>query len=316
MGAGTVIVDGLHGFVVVDKPAGWTSHDVVGRLRRLLGERRIGHAGTLDPAATGVLVVAVGRATRFLEYLEGASKTYVAEVTFGVETDSYDAEGSVTARREIGELDRDRVEATLSSFLGPQRQVPPMHSAIKIGGRRLYEAARRGEVVERPARAVEFSSLAVLDWRSPVATILVDCSKGTYVRSLAFDLGRSVGTGAHLSDLVRVRSGPFTLCQAWTLTELTALVERGDDDFRQVWPEVALHSDAALMECPVVVADEGGARLLTTGRAWQVPGAQREGLAAVVDETRARAYDAEGTLLGVVEWNANRSDWRPVKMVG
>ena len=308
--------NGRHGFLIVDKPAGWTSHDVVGRLRRLLGERRVGHAGTLDPAATGVLVVAVGRATRFLEYLEGAAKTYLAEVTFGVETDSYDADGSLTAQREIGDLDRDRIAAALSSFLGPQRQVPPMHSAVKVGGRRLYEAARRGEVVERPAREVEFQALALLDWQAPVATVWIDCSKGTYVRSLAFDLGRAVGVGAHLSDLVRVRSGPFTLCQAWTLTELTALVEESGDDFGRLWPDVAVHPDAALEECPVVVADEGGARVLTTGHSWRPSGADADESAGVVDGTRARAYDAEGELLGVVEWRGDRVGWHPRKMVG
>src|SRR5688500_16279327 len=170
---------GLHGFLIVDKPAGWTSHDVVGRLRRLLGERRIGHAGTLDPAATGVLPVAVGRATKFLEFLDDASKTYVAEITFGIETDSHDGDGIVTERRETDRVDQASVEVGLASFRGARRQVPPMHSAVKIGGRRLYEAARRGEVVERPARAVVFHTMDLLEWHAPVATILVDCSKGT-----------------------------------------------------------------------------------------------------------------------------------------
>lgn len=306
---------GLHGFLIIDKPAGWTSHDVVGRLRRLLGERRIGHAGTLDPAATGVLPVAVGRATKFLEFLDEASKTYVAEITFGIDTDSHDGDGVVTARRDVDALDQSAVEAGLTRFRGPGEQVPPMHSAVKIGGRRLYEAARRGEVVERPARPVVFHALDLVEWRSPVATILVDCSEGTYVRALAADLGVALGVGAYLSNLVRLRSGPFTLCQAWTLGDLATLIDEVGENLPDVWSEVAVHPDAALMEHPSHLVDAEVARLLTTGRRWQ-PGHAGRAVAGVVDGTRARAYDLSGALLGVVGWNAETGEWRPVKIVG
>jgi tRNA pseudouridine55 synthase len=303
-------LNGLHGYLVVDKPAGWTSHDVVGRLRRLLNERRIGHAGTLDPAATGVLPVAVGTATKTLEYLDGASKTYLAEIGFGIETDSYDADGVVTRLRDATGVRREDVEQALAKMRGPQLQVPPMHSAIKIGGRRLYEAARRGETVERPPRPVEFFALELIEWRAPVATVLVDCSKGTYVRSLAHDLGRAIGPGAHLADLVRLRSGPFTLCQAWTIGELSALVGEVGDDLGAVWPRVALHPDAALWAWPALVLDERGRRSLLTGRTvGDVPDGER------LDGFRARAYDAEGTWLGVVEWESADAAWRPVKMM-
>ena len=159
----------LHGYLVIDKPAGWTSHDVVGRVRRLTGERKVGHAGTLDPAATGVLPVAVGTATRSLEFLSESSKTYLAEITFGVSTDSYDADGVVLSVAPIGDLTRDRVETALRSLEGPQHQVPPMHSAIKIGGKRLYELARRGEEIEREPRDIVLHEILLVDWTSPVA---------------------------------------------------------------------------------------------------------------------------------------------------
>ncbi|HEU5432398.1 MAG TPA: tRNA pseudouridine(55) synthase TruB, partial [Thermomicrobiales bacterium] len=201
---------GLHGFLVIDKPAGWTSFDVVARARRLLGEKRIGHAGTLDPAATGVLPLAVGAARKTLEFLAEASKTYDAEITFGVETDTWDRDGAVVAMADAGELTRDQIAGALEPFRGSFAQTPPMHSAIKIGGRKLYQLARKGEEIERPARSVTIHALDLLGWESPVARLRVDCSKGTYIRSLAHDLGAALGMGAHLSALRRTRTGPFT----------------------------------------------------------------------------------------------------------
>jgi tRNA pseudouridine55 synthase len=289
----------LHGFLVIDKPAGWTSHDVVARARRLLGERRIGHAGTLDPAATGVLPLAVGLATRALEYLADSSKTYLAEVVFGVETDSLDGDGTVTATSDPSGLSRAEVERALASFRGPLDQVPPMHSAIKVGGRPLYERARRGEELELAPRRVTIHELALLEWEPPVARLLVDCSKGTYVRSLARDLGRALGVGGYLGDLVRVRSGPFTLCDAWTLAELSRL------DVAAWWPEVAYHPDVALLDRPALLLD-GDAR-----RVWRhggpVPATGADGI--------ARVYDEGGSWLGVARGEAGGGAWRPLKVI-
>ncbi|HEX2281203.1 MAG TPA: tRNA pseudouridine(55) synthase TruB, partial [Thermomicrobiales bacterium] len=177
----------LHGYLVIDKPAGWTSFDVVARARHLLGEKKIGHAGTLDPAATGVLPLAVGTATKTLEFLNDASKTYLAEVTFGVETDSHDIEGRVTRVTGTGEVTPDALEEVLARFRGSGEQVPPMHAAIKVGGQKLYDLARRGEEIPRSPRPVTFSCLEMLEWNPPTATLLVDCSKGTYIRALARD---------------------------------------------------------------------------------------------------------------------------------
>src|SRR3954471_5635523 len=231
----------FHGYLVVDKPAGWTSFDVVARARRILGERRIGHAGTLDPAATGVLPLAVGAATKTLEYLNDASKTYLAEVTFGVETDSHDVDGRVTRVAVAESLTAEIIEGTLVHWRGPIAQIPPMHAAIKVGGRKLYELARRGEDIPRAARAVTLHHLELMERDPPSPTLLIDCSKGTYIRALARDLGADLGTGAYLSDLVRLRSGPFHLCQALTMAELA------ESDIPWSWPNLAVHPDVPVL---------------------------------------------------------------------
>lgn len=302
----------LHGYLVIDKPAGWTSHDVVGRLRRLLHERKIGHAGTLDPAATGVLPVAVGDATKTLEFLTDASKTYLAEITFGVETDSYDGDGVVSSTADCSGISQTGLALALDGMLGGQLQIPPMHSAVKIGGQRLYEAARKGQVIERPPRPVTFHELSVVAWSAPVAQVYVDCSKGTYVRSLAFDLGRALGCGAHLSGLIRLRSGPFDLQDAWTIGELTELCELGIDTLHDSWPRVAIHPDAALSHLPAIILDADDARRWQQG--GTVPSASAASQ-AVGDFGTVRAYDSDGTWLGVGVRRPGETAWSPTKVI-
>ena len=202
----------MDAFFNVYKPRGPTSHDVVARLRRAeRGVRRIGHAGTLDPLAEGVLVVATGKATRLIEYLVDADKLYGAGVHLGVETDTYDAEGRVLAERPVEHLTREAVAGALEPFRGEIEQRPPPFSAVSVGGERLYARARRGEMVQAPLRRVSVTRLDLLDWQPPVAHLEVECSKGTYIRSLAHDLGRALGCGAHLSALVRLRAGRLPL---------------------------------------------------------------------------------------------------------
>jgi len=302
---------GLHGYLVIDKPAGWTSHDVVGRLRRLLGERKIGHAGTLDPAATGVLPVAVGDATKTLEYLTEASKTYLAEITFGVETDSYDGDGRVTRVNDASRIEHGAVCSALLAMEGPQQQLPPMHSAIKIGGKRLYEAARRGEDIDRPLRSVSFHALELVEWVPPVATVFVDCSKGTYVRTLAHDLGRHTGLGAYLSGLIRLRSGPFSLYDAWTIDELQSISESGCDLIRDQWPVIALHPDVASAALPVVVLENVEAKNWAHGKAIDADGLD----VAQVDGVAFRTYDAQGRWIGTGRVDEQSGAWRPAKVV-
>jgi tRNA pseudouridine55 synthase len=223
--AGSDAVDGL---VVVDKPAGCTSHDVVARLRRIYGLRRVGHAGTLDPDATGVLLVGLGRATRLLRFLTETGKVYRGEVAFGVATDTLDAAGTETDRRPMPELTADDVEAVLPRFVGTIAQIPPMVSAVKVEGRRLHERARQGEVVERAPRTVRIDRIDLEGFTSgdyPRARLLVECGPGTYIRSLAADLGEALAGCAHLAWLRRLRVGPFPVEEARTLEEIA-----GDPD--------------------------------------------------------------------------------------
>ncbi len=266
----------VHGVAVVDKPAGMTSHDVVGLLRRRLGERRVGHAGTLDPDATGVLVAGVGNATRLLRFVTDSRKSYEGEVVFGVETDSLDATGTVTAVHDMTGLDVDRLRAMIDAHLiGEIAQVPPMVSALKIQGKRLHELAREGIEVEREARTVtvhRFELRATDD--ALVYAIEVDCSSGTYIRSLAADLGRLLGGGAHLRNLRRTAVGSFTLAEAASPEECELL-------------PVA----AAVRSLPSVTVDDAVAARVATGTvlpSWPGPGPWQ-------------VVDAQGELLAVYE---------------
>jgi tRNA pseudouridine55 synthase len=206
---------GPDGLVVIDKPAGWTSHDVVARLRGVLGTRRVGHSGTLDPGATGVLLVGVGRVTRLLRFLTALPKAYTCDVVFGAETDTLDADGVVTATHDMHGLTADAVQSAALGLVGDILQVPPMVSAVKVDGRRLHELARAGEEVEREPRPVTVHSLALEPTDDPlVYRMTVECSSGTYVRTLAADLGALLGGGAHLRALRRTRIGSFGLDEA------------------------------------------------------------------------------------------------------
>lgn len=207
---------GIDGLVVVDKPAGMTSHDVVARLRRRFGQRRVGHAGTLDPDATGVLVIGLGRATRLLRFLSAADKSYEGEVVLGVETSTQDAAGEVVARHDMSGVTIEDVRRAAAAFVGEIDQVPPMVSALKVGGRRLHELARAGVEVPRAPRRVRVERFDVeeVPGEPGVVRVRVDCSSGTYVRTLAADLGRALGGGAHLRSLRRTAVGPFTVAEA------------------------------------------------------------------------------------------------------
>lgn len=215
---------GPDGLAVVDKPAGWTSHDVVARARKLLGTRKVGHSGTLDPDATGVLLLGVGRATRLLRYLNHLPKTYVGEFVLGTETDTLDAAGEVTATHDMSGVTADQVLAVVPRFVGDIEQIPPMVSAVKIDGKRLHQLAREGKEVERPPRPVTVHRFEVfpIDGEPLAYRFEVECSSGTYVRTLAADIGTALGGGAHLRTLRRTAIGPYTVDdQAVALDDLT-----------------------------------------------------------------------------------------------
>ncbi len=214
-----------NGILVIDKPAGWTSHDVVAKLRGILHVKRIGHAGTLDPMATGVLPVFVGRATRAVEFAAEREKEYIAGLRLGVVTDTQDCTGTTLETHPV-EVTRDQVEAILDRFRGDLQQIPPMYSAVKKNGRKLYELARRGVEVERQPRPVTIHRLELLDQVSPTDyTLRVLCSKGTYVRTLCHDMGQALGCGGTLFSLRRTRSAGFTLEDAVTLEDVAAAAD-------------------------------------------------------------------------------------------
>jgi tRNA pseudouridine55 synthase len=245
----------MNGLLVIDKPAGMTSHDVVAACRRVLGERRVGHAGTLDPPATGVLVVGVGRATRLLRFVEDTQKEYRTDAIFGVTTTTLDADGDVMAEADASALTEERVRAALPAFVGEIDQVPPMVSAIKVGGEALYRKAWRGEDVARAPRRVRVDLLEMESFTPGPrarATLHIQCSRGTYVRSLVADIGESVATGAHVATLRRVRVGPFGEDAAVPLTGVSA------DALRPM--------DEAVAGYPRRSVDEEGVRALVHGK--------------------------------------------------
>ncbi len=205
----------LVGMVLVDKEQGWTSHDVVARTRRLLGQRRVGHAGTLDPDATGLLLVGIGRFTRALRFFEGLTKVYRCEVVLGTSTDTLDASGKVTGTWDMASISLDDMREAARKMTGEIEQIPPMFSAVKVGGERLYAKARRGESIERKSRRVVVNSFEVFEpSESGIFPVSVACSTGTYVRSLAADLGTALGGGAHLRNLRRTNIGSFSVDEA------------------------------------------------------------------------------------------------------
>ena len=292
------------GVLVVDKPAGWTSHDVVARVRRLASTRKVGHAGTLDPMATGVLVIGIGRATRLLTYVTGVDKDYAATVRLGVATTTDDAEGEVVARADATDVTRDALDAAVAALTGDISQVPSAVSAIKVDGQRAYARVRAGEDVELAARPVHVARFAVLDVRpgvqdaadgAPATAVLdvdveVTCSSGTYVRALARDLGTALGVGGHLTALRRTRVGGFGLDRARTLDELAALPQDEAVD-------VLLPADAARAVLPARDLTEPEARALSYGQGVD---AVDEGSGPVA------AVSPDGTLVAVVERRGDR----------
>lgn len=284
------------GFLNIDKPAGMTSHDVVAKIRRGLGIKKVGHAGTLDPMATGVLVICVGGATRLSEYVMQSTKKYRAHIRLGITTETYDAEGEVQQIRDASQITQADVESILPRFLGDIQQVPPMYSAIKQGGRKLYEAARAGETIERQPRPVHIDKLDVVAWNLPDFTLDVVCSAGTYIRSLAYDMGEALGVGAHLSGLVRLASGVFQQSNAVSLDVLLSTPEWGE--------KYLIPPQLALADWPNIYPSVADIDNLRHGRA--IASSQS------VNGEIAFAYDADNQLVAIVQ--AQDGFWRPHKV--
>lgn len=300
----------MDGIVSINKSSGDTSFAVVAAVRRLGKERRVGHGGTLDPLATGVLPVCIGRATRVTEYLMEHPKTYRAEVEFGLTSDSGDADGTITPGGDISVLTIEAIRSALERFRGQTQQVPPMFSALKHNGRPLYELARAGITVERAARTIEVYSLDLVSWITPIATIEVTCSRGTYIRSLASDLGQALGCGAYLRNLCRLKYGPFDLGGSVSLVQLKEIVRAGG------WTRVLHPVDSVLSHLPSLSLPADVAEFVRHGRSFapSALGDVSEALTGIQGQTRCRGYTLDGSFVGVLRFNTEKDEWQPEKV--
>jgi tRNA pseudouridine55 synthase len=289
----------VSGVLVVDKPVGLTSHDVVQIIRRGTNIRRAGHTGTLDPRASGVLVVLIGPAVRLSEYVSASDKRYQATIRLGSSTDTFDAEGRITSSASVDSITEEQFEEILEQYVGEIEQVPPPYSAIKIGGRKAYEMAREGEEVNLEPRVIQVYSLELLEWDPPEAVVDVFCSSGTYVRSLANDLGNALGVGAHLVGLRRTKSGRFTLRDAVPLRRLQEAFVAGD------WYKYLIPAAEALADWPMVELDGDQVELVRHGHRVQAESGSKGW---------ARGVSEQGDLVALLEVDEESNEWQPRKV--
>ncbi len=298
--SGSNFLDKVSGVLVVDKPVGMTSHDVVQVIRRGTGIRRAGHTGTLDPRASGVLVVLVGPAVRLSEYVSASDKRYQAIIRLGTETSTYDTEGDVVSSSEVN-ITQEEFEEALSKFVGEIEQTPPDYSAVKVNGKKAYEMARNGEEVDLEPRIINVYHLELLEWDSPDAVIDVYCSSGTYIRSLAHDLGEVLGCGAHLIGLRRTKSGRFGLRDATPLRKLRESFDNGD------WYHYLIPAAEALGDWPAIEVNSEQLDAIRHGHRISAIDAQKAG-------QMARAVSEQGELVALVEYVEESQEWQPKKV--
>jgi tRNA pseudouridine55 synthase len=306
----------MDGILNINKPLGPTSFNIVATVKRLSGERRVGHAGTLDPSATGVLPVCLGQGTRIIEFLMETTKAYRAEIELGISTDTYDASGRIIQKTDPSGISQGEVETALSSFLGLIHQVPPAYSAVKIRGRPLYKLARAGINVERNSRLVTIHNIKFIDWKPPIITIEVVCGKGTYIRSLAHDLGQVLGCGAHLKSLVRLRYGFFDIRDSISLPQL-------ENAFRHnYWQHYIYPIDSVLLHFKAVVVSEDVRQDIKNGRSIVLEDGISDNKSdhlntQIVENSsgnRCRVYAIDGRFLGVIRFNSEKRQWQPEKV--
>jgi tRNA pseudouridine55 synthase len=288
----------ISGVLVVDKPVGMTSHDVVQAIRRGTNIQRAGHTGTLDPRASGVLVILIGPAVRLSEYVSASDKRYQAIIRLGATTDTYDEEGQVTSSQPV-EISETLFETTLKQFIGEIEQIPPPYSAVKVDGRKAYDLARQGEEVELAPRIINVYNLDLLEWAPPEAVIDVYCSSGTYVRSLANDLGKELGCGAHLVGLRRTKSGRFTLRDAVPLRKLRDAFEAGN------WYQYLIPAAEALSDWPSIELNADELEIIKHGN--KIP--SQPGSKGWI-----RGVSQQGELVALLEHNDETQEWQPKKV--
>ena len=299
-GEASNITNNVSGVLVIDKPVGITSHDVVQAVRSGTKIRRAGHTGTLDPRASGVLVVLVGPAVRLSEYVSASDKRYQAVIQLGITTDTYDTEGQVTSRSPV-DITYEEFDATLQTFVGQFEQVPPIYSAIKVHGRKAYEMAREGEEVDLEPRLITVHELELLDWDPPEAVIDVQCSSGTYIRSLAHDLGEKLGCGATLVGLRRTKNGQFGLRDAVPLRRLQESFADGTW-YKYLIPAAEALGDWYTIELTVQQVDE-------VRHGHRVPATEEMEVGKW-----ARAISEEGELVALMEYDPQTTEWQPRKV--
>lgn len=293
------IKNAISGVLVIDKPVGLTSHDVVQIVRKGTNIRRAGHTGTLDPRASGVLVVLIGPAVRLSEYVSASDKRYQAIVRLGSSTDTYDSEGEITQTSSPDEVTEELFENALQNFIGEIEQVPPPYSAVKVKGRKAYEMARKGEEVDLEPRIIQVHSLELLEWAPPEAVIDVYCSSGTYVRSLANDLGNVLGCGAYLIGLRRTKSGRFTLRDSVPLNKLREAFDDGS------WYQYLIPAAEALSDWPSVELDVEQVDAVRHGH--RIPADEKLG-------KLVRGISEQGELIALLEFQSEDSQWQPKKV--
>ena len=293
----------MDGVIVIGKEKGFTSHDVVAKLRGILHMKKIGHTGTLDPDAEGVLPVALGKATRLVDMITDKEKTYEAVMRLGVVTDTQDMSGTVLSQTTELSITEEELCTVVSSFVGDYMQVPPMYSALKVNGKKLYELAREGKTVERKPRPVHFYEIEILDISFPLVHFRVTCSKGTYIRTLCHDIGEKLGCGAAMESLLRTKVGRFTLDDAITLAQTEEAVQEGTIESK------ILGIEEILAEYPRVCCTKEGDRLLANGNPL---------VQALVDAQEKKGWirmcSSEGSFSGVYQWDEKRNRYFPVKM--
>jgi tRNA pseudouridine55 synthase len=294
---------GVDGILNILKPPGRTSFQVVSLVRRLSGERRVGHTGTLDPEASGVLVLGLGQGTRVIEFLARANKTYYAVIELGITTDTYDASGKITGGNDPFLVTEGQVREALDSFRGTIEQTPPMYSAARHEGRHLYQLAREGVEVARKPKRVEIFRLELLDWQPPLVTIEVDCSTGTYIRSLAHDLGMMLGCGAHLRRLVRLKNEPFHITDSIPLPLIEEAFHQG------YWQRLLYPIDEVILGWGAVTLSKESEGMVRKG--CSIPLGWNENPHT---EPRCRAYSADGLFLAVLRFQKEENLWHPDKV--
>ena len=297
----------IDGILNILKPGGKTSFEVVSLIRRLSGERRVGHAGTLDPEATGVLVVCLGQGTRITEFLAHDTKVYRAEIELGLTTDTYDTSGKVIQRCDPSLVTEEQLKGVLDSFHGNTEQIPPMYSALRYKGKRLYQLARAGIEVARKPRKVRISRLELLEWQPPAATIEVECSTGTYIRSLAQDIGTILGCGACLRKLVRLKSGLFDIDEAMDIASMEEAFHYG------YWQRFLYPIDEVLLDWKAAIVNQESEGAIREGRSVSLV-ADKDLFDYSCFENQCRAYSADGHFIAVLRLQSEDKMWHPEKV--